>query len=80
MQPIENEPKGEGENQKRNDITLNSEDKSDKKEVDDSQNDIAGNANANVPEEEQEDAEDESATDEQDDAFTGDFAEPQKED
>ncbi|WP_113652908.1 hypothetical protein [Pedobacter namyangjuensis] len=80
MQPQNQEPNGKAENEKRNDIDLNSEEKTGKKEIDESQNDIAGNANANVPEEEQEDAEDESATDEQNDAFSGDFAEPQKED
>ncbi|RZJ81026.1 MAG: hypothetical protein EOO47_05640 [Flavobacterium sp.] len=78
MQPIENEPKGDAENQRRNDVDLGSTAKSEKREVDDTQGDLAGNANANLPEEEKEDHEDESATDENvDDSLTGDFAKPE---
>lgn len=78
MHAIENEPKGEAENQKRNEVDLSISDKSDEKEVDDTQGDLAGNANANLPEEEKEDQEDESATDENvDDSLTSDFAKPE---
>lgn len=82
MLPIENEPNGTDENQKRNDseLTNHDEQKLEKEEKDFSQNDIAGNASGNLPPEEKEDSEDESATDNDGKGFVGDFAKPQHDD
>ncbi len=86
MEPIENEPKGWEEHKQNNDTSFDglSDKEEEKVEVDDSDNDLAGIASGNVPEEEQEDHEDESASDEvvSDDprGFMGDFAEPQHDD
>jgi hypothetical protein len=86
MEPIENEPRGWDENQQANSTDFGGQ--ADKEitapeptEVNTSGNDLAGIAAGNVPEEEQEDLEDDSATDEvkSDDprGFMGDFASPQ---
>ncbi|MES2446688.1 MAG: hypothetical protein V4546_05870 [Bacteroidota bacterium] len=82
MLPTQNEPNGTNENQKRNNVELSSEDKAklEKEETDYSQNDIAGNASGNLPPEEKEDSEDESATDNDGKGFLGDFAKPQHDD
>lgn len=82
MLPIENEPNGTNENQKRNnsELTNHDEQKLEKEEKDFSQNDIAGNASGNLPPEEKEDSEDESATDNDGKGFVGDFAKPQHDD
>jgi len=86
MEPIENTPKGWEEHKQNNDTSFDglSDKEEEKVEVDDSDNDLAGIASGNVPEEEQEDHEDESASDEvaSDDprGFMGDFAEPQHDD
>lgn len=82
MLPTQNEPNGTNENQKRNHVELSSEDKAklEKEETDYSQNDIAGNASGNLPPEEKEDSEDESATDNDGKGFEGDFAKPQHDD
>lgn len=79
MLPLENEPNG---NQKRNDLQLDQtkDEKLEKEEKDFSQNDIAGNASGNLPPEEKEDSEDESATDNDGKGFLGDFAKPQHDD
>ena len=86
MEPIENEPKGWEENRQNNSTSF--EGLSDKEEetstTDELGGDLAGNAAGNVPEEEQGDLEDESATDEvatdNPKGFMGDFAEPQHDD
>lgn len=82
MLPTQNEPHGINENQKRNNAELSSDDKAklEKEETDYSQNDIAGNASGNLPPEEKEDSEDESATDTDGKGFVGDFAKPQHDD
>lgn len=82
MLPLENEPNGDNENQKRNDLQLDQtkDEKLEKEEKDFSQNDIAGNASGNLPPEEKEDSEDESATDNDGKGFLGDFAKPQHDD
>ncbi|RZJ81255.1 MAG: hypothetical protein EOO47_04880 [Flavobacterium sp.] len=82
MLPTQNEPNGINENQKRNNAELSSDDKAklEKEETDYSQNDIAGNASGNLPPEEKEDSEDESATDTDGKGFVGDFAKPQHDD
>jgi hypothetical protein len=86
MEPIENEPKGWDENQQNNDTSFGglSDKEEEPREADTLDNDLAGNAAGNVPEEEQEDVEDESATDEivtdNPKGFMGDFAEPQHDD
>ena len=82
MLPTQNEPNGTNENQKRNNVELSSEDKEklEKEETDYSRNDIAGNASGNLPPEEKEDSEDESATDNDGKGFLGDFAKPQHDD
>lgn len=82
MLPLENEPKGFNENQKRNasELDHDSDEKLEKEDKDFSQNDIAGNASGNLPPEEKEDSEDESATDNGGKGFLGDFAKPQHDD
>ena len=92
MEPIENEPRAWEEQKQNNDndfgIQTDKETKA-PEEVDDLGNDISGNAAGNVPTEEQEDSEDESAADDLDSyreksddprGFMGDFAEPQHDD
>lgn len=82
MLPTQNEPNGINENQKRNeiDLTNHNDEKLEKEDKDFSQNDIAGNASGNLPPEEKEDNEDESATDNDGKGFLGDFAKPQHDD
>lgn len=82
MLPLENEPKGFNENQKRNETEFANHDheKLEKEDKDFSQNDIAGNASGNLPPEEKEDSEDESANDNGGKGFLGDFAKPQHDD
>ena len=86
MEPIENEPKGWDEHKQNNDndFGIQADKETKAPEVDTADNDLAGVADGNLPEEEQEDSEDESATDEvkTDDprGFMGDFAEPQHDD
>ena len=80
MEPIENEPNGLNENQNRNyaEVDNNKKNELEKEDTDVPQNSIAGNAAGNLPPEEKEDSEDESATD--DKGFLGDFAKPQHDD
>lgn len=85
MEPIENTPKGWEENRQNNQTSFGDlSDKEEEQPTDDLGGDLAGNASGNVPEEEKEDVEDESANDEvaNDDpkGFVGDFAEPQHDD
>ena len=82
MLPTQNQPNGINEKQKRNKVELSSDDKAklEKEETDYSQNDIAGNASGNLPPEEKEDSEDESATDNDGKGFLGDFAKPEHDD
>lgn len=76
MLPITNEPNGQNENQKRNESGLTTDENENSRPVDQTQNNLAGNAAGNLPPEEAEDSEDESATD-KGEGFVGDFAKPQ---
>lgn len=82
MLPIENEPNGVNENQKKNDSELDEDhnNKLEKADTNSPSNSIAGNAEGNLPPEEKEDSEDESATDNDGKGFLGDFAKPQHDD
>jgi len=82
MLPIENEPNGLNENQKRNDSEIidNDSKELEKGDTNSPSNSIAGNADGNLPPEEKEDSEDESATDNNGKGFLGDFAKPQHDD
>ena len=82
MLPLENEPHGLNENQKRNDSELENDqnEKLEKEDTDFSQNDIAGNASGNMPDEAEENHTNKSTNDNNGKGFMGDFAKPQHDD
>jgi sRNA-binding protein len=81
MAPIENEPKGWDENQQNNDSDFSGQTDKETKapEIENSGNDLSGNAAGNLPEENVEDNKKQSEAGDSR-GFMGDYTEPQHDD